>query len=98
MVRKSLKVEAIQEQENQVHSLEWAESVVWAQAGIYQHVWQPFDISSAAKNHKREKVSYSSSPTDLRGKSTSPLPDPFTFLIIGHRRKETSIITAVSIL
>lgn len=29
----------MQEQENQVHSVEWAESVVWAQAGIYQHVW-----------------------------------------------------------
>lgn len=89
MVRKSLKVEAIQEQENQVRSLVRAESVVWAQAGIYQHAWQPFDISSAAKNRKREKVSYTSSPTDLGGKSPSPLPDPFTFLIIGHQRKET---------
>lgn len=55
---------------------------------------QPFDINSAAKNHKREEVSYSSSPTDLR----PSLPDPFTFLITGHRRKETSIITALSIL
>lgn len=63
--------------------------------GIIQ-AGQPFDINSAAKNHKR--VSYSSGPTDLRGKSFSSLPDLFTFLITGHRRKETSIITALSIL
>ncbi len=40
-----LKVEAMPDQENQVDSVEWAESLVWAQAGSLKHLSSHYKLS-----------------------------------------------------